>query len=105
MVMVVLPGLRCSIVELLPPVAVLLVLGAEPLRRRVAADLGDRHVPPDAAAGQVAVLLGLDHNGAGPLLRARLAQGLAELLLAEHVPAPGAEALGLLGQVDGAVLA
>src|SRR5262245_53816396 len=97
--------LRSLVVESLPTPALLLVLGAELLRLRCGADLGHRDVPPDPSPRQVTVLLGLHDDHARAPLRPGLAQGLAQLVLGGHAPAPGAEALGILGEVDGEVLA
>src|SRR5438105_4553066 len=89
----------------LQPAAVAVVIGPQLLGCRVLADLGGGYVPPDAATWEEAMLLGFGDDHTGPPLRAGLAQRLTELLGSSNVPGPGAEALGILCQVDLNVLA
>src|SRR5579883_2975544 len=93
-----------SVIELLQPTAILLVLRAQRPGPGIVADLGRGHVPPGPAAGQEAMLLHLRDDDAGTPLGPGLAQGPAELLGVLDVPGPGAEALGIAGEIDPHIL-
>src|SRR4029077_14016651 len=82
-----------------------LVLRPYLLGRCVLADLCRRDIPPDASAWQRPVLFHFHDDHGWSLLGARFAQSFLELLRRLDVPDAGAEAFGVLGEIDLHVLA
>src|SRR5579871_1702068 len=77
-----------------------LILGPSRPRLGVCAHLGGRRIITKIRCRGEGVLLDGDRDDARPSLGTRLSQGGGELVGRSHAPRAGAEALGVLGEVD-----